>query len=419
MQAVTQMPPDRPKDIVFIAHFAGSLRHGMVFGHYYLAREWVKRGHRVTIVAAGWTHTRFRQPALNGRVSEESIDGIRYLWVKVPKYVAGGQIGRVLNLVSFAAQVWLLPLPIRDADLVICSSHCPFAIHGSAWLAHRTGARLVFEVRDLWPLTLVELGDVSPNHPLIRAMQWSEDFAYRRADRVVSVLPAAADYMMLHGMAPDKFVYVPNGIDVASTSPANPARIGLLEGLRADGRFLLGFAGRFVTASTIDYLLSAVSHSRLEDVHIVLIGDGYQRTKIETQAGTLGLADRVSFLGMVEKSEVVPLLAIMDALYLGLVRKPIFRFGVSPTKLNDYLLAARPVIYAVDAPEDVVSQTGCGISCPPEDVEAIADAIKRLHAAGPAERGRMGRAGREWLLANRSYPKLASDFLDAVFPHDA
>lgn len=410
------------KDIVLIAHFAGSLQHGMVYGHYYLAREWVRMGHRVTIVAAGWTHTRHRQPELHGRHTEQWIDGIRYIWLKVPAYAAGGRIGRVMNLTSFAAQVWALPLPLSKPELVICSSHCPFAIHGSERIARRAGARLVFEVRDLWPLTLMELGGASRHNPLIQAMQWSEDFAYRQADRVVSVLPAARDYMVSRGMVPQKFSYVPNGVDVTDIIDPSATDQALLtnsqqkiQAIRAKGQFTVGFCGRLASAYALDALLNSLAQPQMDGLHVVLVGAGYQQDELQALAASLGVQDHVTFLGVVDKSEVPSVLSLMDVLYLGLQNSSLYRFGVSPTKLNDYLLAAKPVLYAVKAPDDVITQIGCGITCEPEDAAAIADALRRFRAMSAVTLGEMGQRGRDWLIAHRAYPKLAHDFLEAAF----
>ena len=406
------------KNIVVLAHFAGSERHGMVFGHYYLAREWVKLGHRVTIIASGFAHTRQKQPSLNGRLTEEIIDGIRYIWVKTPRYDGKGRLGRVGNLLSFAFQIWALPLPVDDADLVICSSHCPFAIHGSYRLARRYSATLIFEVRDLWPLTLIELGGASRYNPFIFLMQRSEDFAYRHSSRVVSVLPAAAEYMESRGMHPGKFAYIPNGISPEaslSSTDAVPSEIfDQINHLRGKGKFLLGYAGRFVASNTIKLLLDAIARCDRPDIHLVLLGDGYLQEELALHAAALGISDRVSFLGVVSKSQVVPILSQFDVLYLGLVSKPIFRFGVSPTKLNDYFMAGRPIIYSVNAPENVVDISGGGVSCPPENVEATITAIQRIHALTPSERHQMGLAGRNWLFQNRTYGKLASQFLEVA-----
>ena len=408
-----------PKHIVVIAHFAGSERHGMVFGHYYLAREWVKLGHHVTVIAAGFAHTRQIQPVLSGRLTEESIQGIRYLWLKTPEYCAESRLGRIRNLVSFAFQVWALPLPISRADLVVCSSHCPFAVHGSHRIARRFRARMIFEVRDLWPLTLIELGGASRLNPIILAMQWSEDMAYRVCDKVISVLPAASGYMQSRGMPLRKFSYVPNGISFDTTEPPSSESLAtaseVIEDLRDRGKFIIGYAGRFVPAGTLACLLRAVSICANDKLHLFLLGDGYLRLELESLCGSLGLTERVTFFGVVDKALVIPILAKLDALYLGLVRKPIFRFGVSPTKLNDYFMAARPVIYAVDAPEDPVALSGGGISCKAENVHSIAAAIRQISSMSPADRDRMGILGRNWLLSNRTYDRLASKFLEVAF----
>jgi len=188
-------------NIVFLAHFAGSPNHGMVLGHYYLAREWVKMGHDVTIIAASFAHTRFRQPEVAKRkICEEYIDGIRYVWIPCPVYDASSRFGRVRNIMSFVFKTWFFRLPLKKIDLVIASSHHPFAIFPARKIAQTWKTKLVFEVRDLWPLTLIEIGGVNRTHPFIRAMQWAEDFAYRQADYVVSVLSNAKEYMTQHGM---------------------------------------------------------------------------------------------------------------------------------------------------------------------------------------------------------------------------
>lgn len=404
-------------DIVFLAHFAGSPRHGMVYGHYYLAREWVRAGHRVTIVAASFAHTRFRQPEVGSGVTEEFIDGIRYLWVPTPHYLASDRIGRVRNILTFTFRTWWGRLPINRADLVICSSHHPFAIHGARRFARRLAARLVFEVRDLWPLTLIELGGVTARHPFIRTMQWSEDYAYRHAEKVVSVLVAARDYMAEHGMEPSKFLFVPNGIDLDEKTVAEPLpaeHLKILEGARAQGRFIIGYAGRVGLANALHTLIDAVALGRQTNVCAAILGEGSHIPDLRAQAENLDISDRVLFLDSVRKSQVNDFLARVDVAYIGLQSQPLFRFGVSPTKLNDYMLAAKPIIYAIDAPGDVVAESGAGISCRAEDPEALWAAIEALRELTADERFEMGRRGRQWLIANRDYRVLANQFLDGI-----
>lgn len=401
--------------IVFIAHFAGSLRHGMVFGHYYLAREWVRMGHEVTIVAATYAHTRSTQPeGISGTFTEERIDGIRYLWVKTPRYDPGSAIGRVLNILAFATQVRLRRIPVDAADLVICSSHHPLAIYGAQRLARRLRGRLVFEVRDLWPLTLIELGGASRSNPLIIAMQWAEDRAYRDADVVVSVLEQSRDYMVSRGMSPGKFHYVPNGCDdqPERIGELPDAHLGALE--KIEGRFLVGYAGRVGLANALDAVVDALAQCSVPDAVVVVLGDGSHATALRQRAKEVGVGDRLLVLPPVRKDQVAAFLKRIDVAYVGLLPEPLFRFGVSPTKLNDYLLAAKPVICAIDARIDAVEESGAVIQCPPSEPARIAQAIERLFAAGPDGRARMGARGFEWVSRRRKYSYLAREFLKAA-----
>ena len=63
--------------ILYINHYAGSPRHGMEFRPYYLAREWVKAGHEVNMLAADTSHLRQTNPQLTAKYQDEDIDGIR------------------------------------------------------------------------------------------------------------------------------------------------------------------------------------------------------------------------------------------------------------------------------------------------------------------------------------------------------
>ena len=108
------------------------------------------------------------------------------------------------------------------------------------------------------------------------------------------------------------------------------------------------------------------------------------------------------------------LLDSLDALFIGLKRTPIFRFGISPNKLIDYMMAGKPVIQAIEAGNDLVAENGCGFSIPPEDPRAIADAVLQLMRLSPAEREAMGRKGREYVMAHHDYRVLARQFLEAL-----
>lgn len=410
-------------NIVFISHYAGSLHYGMACRPYYCGKEWTNMGHDVTIVAASYSHLRTIAPEIQGTYTEEDHCGIRYVWIKTPSYRGNGA-RRAINIMTFAGQLSRYSGRIARRyrpDVVVAGSTHPLDIVPAHMIARKSGAQLVFEVHDLWPLTPIELSGVSPRHPFMRLLQWAENFAYRKSDKVVSLLPHAAEHMQEHGMAPHKFAYVPNGIDVSEWGsdraelPAEHREI--LNELKEQGRFLLGYAGYHGVANALKFFVEALPHLQNHPIDAILVGRGPEKELLQQRAAALGVTN-ARFLPPIPKVAMPAFYDAMDALYLGWNRKPIYRFGVSPNKLFEYLMAGKPVIHAVEAPGDIVAASACGLSIPPEDPREIAQAVVRLMAMDQSEREAMGRRGRAYVLAHHDYRLLAQQFLDAVAPRD-
>ena len=175
----------------------------------------------------------------------------------------------------------------------------------------------------------------------------------------------------------------------------------------------MGYCGAHGLADALESLVEAGSLLRDRRVALVLVGQGPEKATLQRKAEQARLTD-VSFLPPVPKVSIPVLLDSLDALFIGLKRTPIFRFGISPNKLIDYMMAGKPVIQAIEAGNDLVTESGCGFSIPPEDPRAIADAVLQLMRLSPAEREAMGRKGREYVMAHHDYRVLARQFLEAL-----
>ena len=160
-------------------------------------------------------------------------------------------------------------------------------------------------------------------------------------------------------------------------------------------------------------LLEAAAILQPQLVSLVLVGQGSEKAALQERARQQGLAN-VVFLPPVPKAAIPALLAGMDALYLGWAKKPIYRFGISPNKLMDYMLAAKPILHAVEASNDLVSQSHCGISCPPEDPPALARAVLELLHRTPAERRPRPVGQGVRVAAHHQYSTLARRFLEVL-----
>lgn len=406
-------------NILLINHYAGSPSLGMEYRPYYLAREWTRKGHHVTIVAASFSHVRTVAPRVCGKVTDEDIDGIRYIWLRTPAYQGNG-LARAINMFSFVHRLRrLAPKLAREIhpNVVIASSTYPLDIYPAHDLARKSGARLIFEVHDLWPLSPMELGGMSRRHPFIMLMQRAEDYAYRHADRVVSMLPLAEEHMRSHGLSEGKFIYIPNGIDIAEwqreASPLPQTHADVLADCRKQGKFIVGYAGAHGLANSLETVIDAAAILADDSAEFVLVGQGPQRESLIRKTTKLGLKN-VHLLPPIPKESIPTFLRAADALFVGLQRQSLFRFGVSPNKLIDYMMSGKPVIQAIEAGNDLVSESGCGLTIPPQDPRALAEAVRKMMNMTSSEREAMGARGRNYVLSKHTYEVLAQRF-ESVF----
>ena len=412
-------------NLLLINHYAGSPALGMEYRPYYLAREWVRAGHRVQIVAADFSHVRARQPV----AGDETIDGIAYRWLETPPYQGNGA-GRVWNIWRFLSQVWRQTgRLVREfkPDVVIASSTYPMDIWVARRIARQAGARLVFEVHDLWPLSPIELSGMSPKHPFIRLCQAAENAAYRDADVVVSMLPKVQGHMAEHGLDLSKLHIVPNGITLDEWPGVGVAGPGAQRDLpplredvaaaiavqRAAGRTVVGYAGSMGLPNALDVLLDAAKALQAEPIAIVMVGDGHERARLAQRVAAEGLS-HVTLLPPIPKAQIPALLAQIDIAYIGWQRVPIYRFGIAPNKLMDYMMAGCAVLHSVEAGNDPVAESGCGLTVVPESADAVVAGLRQLAALPAAERLAMGERGRAFVLAHHTYPVLARRFIAAV-----
>jgi glycosyltransferase involved in cell wall biosynthesis len=401
--------------ILLINHYAGSSRLGMEYRPFYLGKEWVHSGHAVTVIAASFSHGRTLQPTVTRSLQVTEEDGVRFLWIKSNSYTGNGA-ARISNMLRFVATLLAnVDRIVREErpDIVICSSTYPLDIYPGERIAKRAGVPLVFEVHDLWPLSPMLLGGYSPRHPFIQFLQKAEDKAYHEADLVVSILPKAMNYMVSRGMQPHKFVHIPNGVVVDSGRRRDDALLdsAILEE-KEGGKFLVGYTGSIGIANCLHTLVDAAAMLNDARISFFVVGDGPEAQVVMERARLARSC--IHFLGRVPKDEILSFLASMDVLYFGTQAQPLYRFGVSPNKLFEYMFARKPILQAVAAGNDLVGEANCGITVPPEDPHAVANAILRLRDMSADERDGLGENGRRFVMQRHDYRVLARSFLQRM-----
>jgi glycosyltransferase involved in cell wall biosynthesis len=406
-------------NIVLINHYAGSPALGMEYRPYHLAREWVRLGHVVHILAADQSHVRTQRP----QAGDDSTDGVHYRWYATPPYVGNGW-GRLRNITTFLSQVWAdTPHCVQQfkPDVVVASSTYPMDIWVARRMAQQARAKLVYEVHDLWPLSPIELSGMSPWHPFALVCQKAEDDAYRMADVVISMLPKVHAHMRSRGLDLKKLHIVPNGI-AADDWPTQPVPLRsdvalALARARQGGATVVGYAGSMGLPNALDVLLDAAA--RLQQLGqgagfaFVLVGSGHEQARLAQRVVSEGL-QQVQFLDPIPKVQIPSFLAALDLAYIGWQAVPIYRFGIAPNKLMDYMMAACPVLHAVQAGNDPVAEAGCGVTVAPGSATAVVEGLQQLAALTPQQRKALGQRGRRFVLMHHTYAVLAKRFLQAL-----
>ena len=403
-------------NILLINHYAGSTEMGMEFRPYYFAQEWIKMGHQVTILAGDYSHLRIKNPDVKKDFQKEVIDRIRYCWMRTGPYEGNG-VKRALTMFRFVYKLRRNAERIVHSikpDVVITSSTYPLDTFAGQKIAALSGALLVHEVHDMWPATLIELGGMKKYNPFVVLMQIAENSAYKNSDRVVSILPCAKEYMVKHGMEAHKFLNIQNGIVLREWEEGEKIPEGyqeILSRLKEEGNFLVGYFGGHALSNALDLLLDTAKKITNSRIKFVLVGNGVEKPRLVKRARDENI-ENVIFLDPVGKASIGDLTAYFDCSYMGSMNSPLYRFGVSFNKMYDSMMAGKPIVCAINAPECLVEKYNCGIVIKSGKASEIQSAIEKLCDMSAEERGQMGKRGRDAVLKYYNYTVLAEQFAE-------
>ena len=404
--------------ILYINHYAGAPKYGMEYRPYYLSKEWIRQGHNVIIVGSSFSHLRTTQPRVSKSVESEIIDGIHYIWIKCPKYSSSG-ILRIINILSFVLKLFIYKKKIVNfskPDVVIASSTYPLDIFPAHAISNISHAKLVFELHDMWPLTPIVIGGYSKYHPFILLMQYAEIYSCKHSNGYISLLGNAENYLLEHGLAKGKFVHIPNGFieeewnNVESILPVEFHSLFIK--LRTMNQIIIGYAGGHGPSNALETLINSSPQLEKMNCSIVLIGNGVCKEFLIKKVNGNKLKN-VYFLPPVNKNQIPSLINYFDIAYAGGVKSFLHSFGTSFNKLTDYMLAAKPIVYSVDESNSIVEKAQCGVQIPAENVNLLADAIRKLVQMSDSERRALGHNGKNYAIENLSYAQLAQKAINA------
>lgn len=386
-----------------------------------LARHWASAGHDVSILTGFPNHPTGIvppewRPRLRRLTYHENADGIHvyrtWLW-PLPNRKAHE---RIRNYVSFFVSAALRGLTIPRPDVIIGSSPQLLVALAAWWISFARRIPFIFEVRDLWPESLLAVGVGQQDSILHRGLAGIAEFLYQRCDRIVVVTRAFKEHLITRWrLSAEKIDIVENGVESDLFAPASAeSRLNMRRQLGAESRFLVSYIGTMGMAHGLETLLQSAAQLQVNnpDVLFLLIGEGAEKERIQELARGRNLTN-VRFMDQ-QPRECIPALVSASDVCLVLLKKTEIFKTVIPTKLLEFMSCACPVILGVEGQaQRIVEEAGCSLVIEPENAAALTAAIHRMYAE-PNLRKALGDNGRGCILEKFSRSATAETYIRAI-----
>lgn len=378
-----------------------------------LMKEFAKRGYETVIITSNSQHFNNKKN-INFNVINFSNDGIKFIILKTLNYVKSKSIRRVFSWLNFEWNLFFLnKKKFKKPDVIIVSSLSLLTILNGVLLRRKYNCKLVFEIRDIWPLTLVELSNFSKNNLFVMILKMIEKWGYKKSDFIVGTMPNLSEHVKEVLGYPKKVYCIPMGVDINSLNNNQKVNRDYVNQFLNTGCFNIIYAGNIGIANALETFFKTVHEFKKDHrFKFIIIGDGDLKNLYVKKYSYL---KNLIFAPKVKKNQVQSALSYASILYFGVSKSKIYNYGISLNKLIDYMISKKPIIASYSGYPSMINEADCGFFIPAEDVQLLVNKIKELFFMSESERETFGLKGFEWLLKNRKYEILADNYLKLFF----
>ncbi len=376
---------------------------------YLLMKELAQMGHKVAIITSD-SNQLAAPPHLETTYLFQQVDGIELCWVRTMKYSVAKSARRILSWLHFEWRLlWLPRHKLPKPDVVVVSSLSLLTVLNGLWWRLRYKCRLVFEVRDIWPLTITEEGGFKPSNPFVWGLSVIERLGYKHADAIVGTMPNLGEHVQQVLGYPKVTSCIPMGVDAATFAIPEALPVDYEATYFPKNKFVVAHVGSIGITNALDtFLECAEAMQDQPNIHFLIVGDGDLREAYREKYSHL---DNLTFGTKVTKAMVQTVLAKCDLLYFSVHVSRVWQYGQSLNKVIDYMMAGKPVVASYTGYPSMINEASCGTYVPAGDVLALKEEVIRYAQMDAQERQLIGARGKAWLLENRNYPKLAKEYL--------
>ena len=342
----------------------------------------------------------------------EIVENVPLYWLKTKKYIKTASIDRVLSWFDFEMKLFKMDLnKIEKPDVVLVSSLSIFTILYGYFLKKKFNSFLVFEIRDIWPLTMTEEGGFSKWHPLVLLIGFIEKFGYKKADLIVGTMPRLNLHVKSILGYEKPFHCSPLGFDPANYKEEiignNP-----FDKVFPKNKVIVGYAGSMGITNALEPLIETIKLlENNENIHFMLVGSGDLKDIFEEQ---LKNCDNVTFLPRIGQNEVKYFLQKCDILYLSTKDSKVWEYGQSMNKVVEYMVAGKPIIASYTGYPSMINEANCGVFVNSSNPMDLKETILNIANKNVQDIKQLGEKGKKWIYENRQYSRLAKEYINKI-----
>jgi len=377
-----------------------------------LTKEFINLGHNATLITSDSNHLANFSKTKEVYNNEE-VEGVPTIWIKTKQYTRTASLSRILSWFDFERKLFLFPKnSLPKPNVVIVSSLSMLSILYGYYLKKKYKALLVFEIRDIWPLTMTEEGGFNKWHPLVLFLGSIEKFGYKNSDLIVGTMPK----LNLHVkeiLGYDKpFFCSPLGFNLNNYKDEISNKTNPFDDIFPEDKIIIGYAGSMGITNALEPFIESIqllkNHS---NIHFMLVGSGDLRADFESQ---LSDCSNVTFIPRIEHTQIKYFLSNCNILYLSTKDSKVWKYGQSMNKIVDYMLASKPIITSYTGYPSMINEANCGKFIKTTNPIDVKNAILTFVNMKDDERIKLGKNGKEWIYTHRKYSVLATNYIDEI-----
>ena len=378
-----------------------------------LVREFNDLGHNARLITSDSNHLA-NFPNKKNKYTDELIENVKVRWLKTIKYKKTSSMKRILSWLDFERRLFFMPTKtFEKPDIILISSLSIFSIIYGYYLKKKFNAFLVFEIRDIWPLTMTEEGGFSKWHPLVLLIGAIEKFGYKKTDLIVGTMPRLNLHVEKVIGYKKPFHCSPIGFNPKYYD--NFSTVGNLKErfkrVIPKNRVVVGYAGSMGITNSLEMFIDTIeSLKHNKNIYFVLVGSGDLKERFKNQ---LSKCKNVLFWPRIEQNEVNLFLNLCDILYLSTQHSKVWDYGQSMNKIVEYMLASKPIIANYTGYPSMINEANCGKFVNVSKF-SLRDELLNITDMSIKERELIGYNGKKWIYTNRKYSALAKRYIEAI-----